>query len=192
MSVNEFMLKQIDTARKSLSLLSPSEVDGFVSAMMSNSGSIFFAGVGKNGHIASKAASTFNSTGLKVTNIDPVDAVHGDLGMVSEGDMVVAVSKSGNTEELLVFLSHCAKRTSKIWLVHSNKDNQSMKYASHQVYLDIDSEADHLNAIPTSSVATYCIFMQSVACEIARIKDLSLGQFVYNHPGGSIGKMEAE
>lgn len=190
MSVNEYMLKQINTATRSLNLLNQSEVDAFVSALTSNKGSIFFAGIGKNGHISSKAASTFNSVGLKVTNIDPVDAVHGDLGMISSGDLIVAISKSGNTEELVCFLSHCAKRTPNIWLIHSRKNNQSMRYASHEVYLDIDSEADHLNVVPTSSVATYCMFMQAVACEISKSKDLTLAQFVHNHPGGSIGKLE--
>jgi arabinose-5-phosphate isomerase len=189
MSIKEFADKQLKTVARCFDSLDQIEAERFVSSLTTSKNCIFFTGVGKNGHVASKAASTFNSTGMKVTYIDPVDAVHGDLGMVSKDDMIVAISKSGNTEELVVFLSHCAKRTANIWIIHSRMGNESMNYAKNQIYLDIDSEADHMNVIPTSSVAAYCIFMQSVACEIARRRNVDLDGFVINHPGGSIGKL---
>jgi arabinose-5-phosphate isomerase len=190
MSFIDFARKQFGTALRSLELLDGGQVEDFIGSLSSSEKSVFFTGVGKNGHVASKAASTFNSMGIKVVYIDPVDAVHGDLGMISEGDAVVAISKSGNTDELLCFLAQCAKRTSDIWIVHSNRGNRSVQYAGHEVYIDIDREADTLNTAPTSSIVAYVAFMQAVACEIADRKRLSLEDFVKNHPGGSIGRIK--
>lgn len=190
MSVRDYAIKQAETALGSFEKMDDGGVESFVSALSSSDRRIFFSGVGKNGHVASKAASTFNSIGLKVTYIDPVDAVHGDLGMISDGDMVVAISKSGSTEELIRFLEHCSRRTSDVWLLHSKRGNESLRYARNEVYLEIDSEADHLNLVPTSSIAAYVIFMQAVACEIASRKGLDLAGFLKNHPGGSIGRLE--
>lgn len=190
MSVRDYAIRQAETALNSFRSLDDAEVEAFVSALAADGRRIFFSGVGKNGHVASKASSTFNSIGVRTTYINPVDAVHGDLGMMSEGDMVVAVSKSGSTDELIRFLDHCSRRASDIWLLHSNRGNESLKYAKHEIYLEVDSEADHLNLVPTSSIVAYVMFMQAVACEIAARRNLDLQGFVRNHPGGSIGRLE--
>ena len=77
----------------------------FISSLESK-GKIFFTGVGKNGHVAAKAASTFSSIGLPCFYINPVDSVHGDMGVINQDDIIVAISKGGNTEELIHFLHH--------------------------------------------------------------------------------------
>lgn len=155
-----------------------------------NGNKLFFTGIGKNGHVASKAASTFNSIGLPVFYLNPVDAVHGDMGLIGDEDMILAISKSGNTEELVLFLKQVKNRTNNIWLLHSNEKNNSIDYCYDDIFIEIKNEADHLNIIPTVSISVYTILMQSVACGIADYKKLQVHNFVKNHPGGSLGKLK--
>jgi arabinose-5-phosphate isomerase len=151
---------------------------------------IFFTGIGKNGHVMEKASSTFNSMGIKTYFINPVDAVHGDMGKVGNGDLIIALSKSGNTDELLNFLYHVSKITKNIFLIHSNKDNKCLEFSNDNLFIEITGEADHLNTIPTVSIAVYTILMQSISCEIGSNNNLTIPEFVKNHPGGSLGKLK--
>lgn len=151
---------------------------------------IFFTGIGKNGHVASMAASTFNSIGTQIFYINPVDAVHGDMGMVSNDDMVVIISKSGNTEEVIAFLNTLINRTQNIWLIHSNKNNNILKYCYKDIFIPIEKEVDYLGIVPTISIITYITLLQSIACGIAEAKKLNLSDFQKNHPGGSLGKIK--
>ena len=144
--------------------------------------------MGKNGHVAAKATSTFSSIGVSCFFIDPVDSVHGDMGVINEEDILIAVSKSGNTEELIHFLKHVEHKNCKIVSIHSNPKNKSLDYSSLDIDLRVSKEADHLDIVPTCSIAVFTIFLQSVACEISERKQLTLEQFVKNHPGGSIGQ----
>jgi len=114
--------------------------------------------------------------------------VHGDVGVVSENDVIIAITKSGNTEELLNFLFHVSKRTKNICVLHSNKGNKSLEFSEFDLYVEINDEADHLNKVPTVSIAVYTIILQSVSCALAEEHGLDLKSFVFNHPGGSIGK----
>ena len=106
MSVKSFYKAHIDTIEKSLLSLDFDDVNLFVDLIINCKGKIFFTGVGKNGHVAAKATSTFSSIGLPCFFINPVDSVHGDMGVINKGDILVAISKSGNTEELIHFLKH--------------------------------------------------------------------------------------
>ena len=163
-------------------------IDEFVDLLLNCKGKIFFTGVGKNGHVAAKATSTFSSIGLPCFFINPVDSVHGDMGVINKGDILVAITKSGNTEELIHFLKHVEHKKCKIVSIHSNPKNKSLDYSSLDIDLRVSKEADHLNIVPTCSIAVFTIFLQSVACEISERKQLTLEQFVKNHPGGSIGQ----
>ena len=117
-----------------------------------------------------------------------MDSVHGDMGVINSKDLIIAVSKSGNTEELVNFLHHVHPKECTVVSIHSNPGNKSLVYSNLNINLHIEREAGHLNIVPTSSIAVFTIFLQSVACEISKRKELTLRQFVENHPGGSIGK----
>jgi len=149
---------------------------------------IFFTGIGKNGHVASKAASTFNSMGICVFFINPVDAVHGGMGLIGKDDLILAISKSGNTEELVWFLENASKRTNHIFLMHSNKNNKCLQYCEDNLFVDFSNEADDFNMVPTTSIILYTIILQSVCCCIAQNDEFTLNKLIENHPGGSIGK----
>lgn len=188
MSVKDFYKSHIESIQTSYNYLEDGKVEKLIDLMLNCRGKILFTGIGKNGHVAAKATSTLSSIGLPCFFIDAVDSVHGDMGVINESDILIAISKSGNTDELVNFLHHVNHKNCKIVSIHSNDGNQSQKYSSLDINLHVDKEADHLNIVPTSSIAIFTIFLQSVACEISRRKNLTLKQFVQNHPGGSIGK----
>jgi arabinose-5-phosphate isomerase len=184
----KFFKNHLDGINTSLSSISDEKMAKFISYFKEPNVNVFLTGVGKNGHVAAKAVSTFNSMGIKVFFINPVDAVHGDIGIVSENDIIIAITKSGNTEELLNFLAHVNKRTKKICILHSNKNNNSLNFSEFDLFVEIKNEADHLNKVPTVSIAVYTIILQSVSCVLAEENNLDLSSFVFNHPGGTIGK----
>jgi len=186
--ISSYIKKHISSIEDMLLNLHEMQVSELVDDIIKSNNAIYLTGIGKNGHVASKAASTFNSVGIKTYFINPVDAVHGDMAMINENDLIIAVSKSGNTEELVNFLQKCKRKTNRIWLIHSNKSNNAISLCKSDIFIPIEYEADHLNIVPTSSIATYVVFLQSIACKIAEDKGLTIEQFVYNHPGGSIGK----
>lgn len=188
MSVRKYIESHLNSINEFLKLLEDEKVEKLIDLIINCSGKIFFTGIGKNGHVAAKATSTFSSIGIPCFFIDAVDSVHGDMGVIGENDLLIAVSKSGNTSELINFLHYVEYKKCKIVSLHSNPDNDSIKYSYLDINLHVDKEADNLNIVPTSSIAIFTIFLQSVACEIASRKQLTLKQFVKNHPGGTIGK----
>ena len=188
MSIRSYYQTHMDVIAQSIPSGYNPTIDEFVDLLLNCKGKIFFTGVGKNGHVAAKATSTFSSIGVPCFFINPVDSVHGDMGVINKGDIIVAISKSGNTEELIHFLKHVEYKNCKIVSIHSNRNNKSLEYSSMDIDLKVRMEADHLNIVPTCSIAVFTIFLQSVACEISERKQLTLEQFVKNHPGGSIGK----
>lgn len=188
MSVRQYIKSHLYSIIEFVNLLEDEKVEEFLDLILNCSGKIFFTGIGKNGHVAAKATSTFSSIGVPCFFIDAVDSVHGDMGVINQNDLLIAVSKSGNTDELINFLHHVEHKGCKIVSIHSNPNNKSLKYSYLDINLHVDKEADHLNIVPTSSIAIFTIFLQSVACEISFRKQLTLKQFVQNHPGGTIGK----
>ena len=188
MSIRSYYQTHMDDIAKSIPSDYNPTIDEFVDLLLNCKGKIFFTGVGKNGHVAAKATSTFSSIGVPCFFINPVDSVHGDMGVINEDDILIAVSKSGNTEELIHFLKNVEHKNCKIVSIHSNPKNKSLDYSSLDIDLRVSKEADHLDIVPTCSIAVFTIFLQSVACEISERKQLTLEQFVKNHPGGSIGQ----
>lgn len=189
MSVIEYFQSHIKALADSIESWPHDQVVELSQLIQNHNGHLFFTGIGKNGHVAAKAASTFCSVGIPSFFINPVDAVHGDMSVIRGEDIVIAISKSGETAELLVFLQKVRKKKAQIILVHSHKNNSALKFSNLDIFLAVDKECDHLNIVPTASIVIFTTFLQSVACEIANQKQLTLPQFVDNHPGGSIGKL---
>ena len=125
MSVSDFYKKHISSIIDSLYHLEEDKIENLVGLIVNCKGKIFFTGIGKNGHVAAKATSTFSSIGVSCFYINPVDCVHGDMGVIGENDLLIAISKSGNTEELINFLYHVEHKNCKIVSVHSNNQNKS-------------------------------------------------------------------
>jgi arabinose-5-phosphate isomerase len=190
MSFINYYKAHINSIINTFEKLDCSKIEQLIDLIQNCNGNVLFTGVGKNGHVAAKASSTFCSIGIRSFFLNPVDSVHGDMGAVNENDLLILITKSGNTDELITFLKFFERKKCKIISLHSNQLNQSLKYSFMDINLHVDKEADDLNTIPTSSIAIFTIFLQSIACELAHRTGLTLEEFVFNHPGGSIGKLK--
>lgn len=151
---------------------------------------IYFCGIGKNAHIANIISSTFNSLTIRSVFVDPVHAVHGDMGLIEDGSIVIMVSKSGNTEELMFFCEKIKSRNcgAKIILLHSNDNAKLKQYTDFDLYVPFLTECDPWNRVPTCSLVCYLIVLHSIGMKIVKYKNVTVEQFYRNHPGGDIGK----
>jgi arabinose-5-phosphate isomerase len=187
MPVLDYFLKHQQALEFAVQHSSSDNLDQMADVIWANQGKLFFTGVGKNGHVAAKAASTFCSIGYAAHYINPVDAMHGDLGALVGGDLILAVSKSAQTAELIDFLQQAYRKRAIIMCLHAN-EHFDLPWVQHQLYVPMTEECDDLNIVPTASIVVFTALLQSVACELARRSSLTKPQFVFNHPGGSIGK----
>lgn len=151
-------------------------------------GKFIVTGVGKSGHIGSKIAATLASTGTPSFFINPLDAYHGDLGMIQEGDLVMAISYSGMTDELLRFLPLLQDRHIPIIGVSGNPNSLLAQYSSCHLNIAVSHEADPLNLAPTSSTTATLAMGDALACALITKRDFKDSDFARFHPGGSLGK----
>ncbi len=152
------------------------------------SGKLIVTGVGKSGHIGSKIAATLASTGTPSFYLNPLDAYHGDLGMIAPGDVVMAISYSGNTDELLRFMPLLLERKIPIIGISGNPDSLLAKYSKVHLNISVAREADPLNLAPTSSTTATLAMGDALACALIRLRDFKESDFAQFHPGGSLGK----
>src|SRR5437762_5663129 len=151
-------------------------------------GKVVVLGVGKSGHIGNKIASTLTSTGSPAVVLDSLNALHGDLGMVADGDVVLALSASGETEEMLRILPAIARFQVKIIAVCGDA-NSSLAQNSH-VFLDvnIEQEACPLNLAPTSSTTVMLGLGDALAMVLLEARGFQKEDFAKFHPAGMIGR----
>lgn len=151
-------------------------------------GTIFFTGVGKSGLVAKKIAATIASTGSRALYISPVDALHGDIGLVSEQDVFVLLSKSGETEELLTLLPHLQTRKAFLIALASNPNSRLVKACQLSIDLPLKQELCPFDLAPTTSTTIQMIFGDVLAMAMMRTKNITIEQYALNHPAGRIGK----
>jgi arabinose-5-phosphate isomerase len=151
-------------------------------------GKVVVLGVGKSGHIGNKIASTLTSTGSPAVVLDSLNALHGDLGMVADGDVVLALSASGETEELLRILPAIARFQVKIIAVCG--DPNSSLAQNCNVFLDtnIEQEACPLNLAPTSSTTVMLALGDALAMVLLEARGFAKEDFARFHPAGMIGR----
>ncbi len=151
-------------------------------------GTLFFCGVGKSGIIARKIATTISSTGTRALLLSPLDALHGDIGAVFAGDIVVLLSKSGETEELLTLLPALRNKGAELVAVVSNDRSRLARACDKVILLPLSKELCPFDMSPTTSTVGQLIFGDLLAMALMRSKKISLEDFIQNHPGGRIGK----
>lgn len=151
-------------------------------------GKVIVTGVGKSGHVGEKIAATLASLGTPSFFLNPLDAYHGDLGMIAEGDLVIAISYSGNTDELLRFIPLLIERNIPIIGISGNPNSLLGQYSVCHLNIKVDHEADPLNLAPTSSTATTMAMGDALACALVHLRDFKPHDFAQFHPGGSLGK----
>ncbi len=151
-------------------------------------GKLIVTGVGKSGHVGEKIAATLASLGTPSFFLNPLDAYHGDLGMIAKGDVVMAISYSGNTDELLRFIPLLIDRNIPIIGVSGNPKSLLAQYSVCHLNIAVDHEADPLNLAPTSSTTTTMAMGDALACALVHLRNFKPSDFAQFHPGGSLGK----
>ena len=159
-----------------------------VEAIRSCKGKIVVTGVGKSGHIGSKIAATLASTGTPAFFLNPLDAYHGDLGMLSADDLILAISYSGATEELLRFLPLIQAKHITIIGISGNPDSLLARYSDIHLNIAVDREADPLNLIPTASTTATLALGDALACALIEATHFQPTDFARLHPGGDLGR----
>ncbi|MBQ4395322.1 MAG: KpsF/GutQ family sugar-phosphate isomerase [Paludibacteraceae bacterium] len=151
-------------------------------------GKVVVTGVGKSGHIGSKIAATLASTGTPAFFLNPLDAYHGDLGMLGSDDLVLAISYSGATEELLRFLPLIQAKHIQIIGISGNPDSLLARYSDIHLNIAVEREADPLNLIPTASTTATLALGDALACALVEAKHFQPTDFAALHPGGDLGR----
>ena len=160
--------------------------------MLACQGMIVFTGVGKSGIIADKLAKTMMSTGTRAYHLPPLDAVHGEIGMLTDKDLVVLISKSGQSDEVVNIAKLMKKRGIRTIAWVSTKTSPLATLCDLVMYLPIEREICPFDLAPTTSTAIQLIFGDVLAVALMQTKKFSLDQYALNHPAGCIGKMIAE
>lgn len=166
----------------------PRQADLFINLLQQGEGNVLFTGVGKSGFICAKAAATFASLGIRSLFLNPVDALHGDIGTVCNKDIVVILSKSGSSEELLKLVPCLRLKGAKIVSVTCSTHNTLSSLSDVRVCLPLSQELCVFNTAPVTSTVVQLIFFDTVAACLMRRRQLSLEQYALNHPAGSIGR----
>ena len=165
--------------------------DDFVSVInliINTKGRLIVAGIGKSANIASKMVATFNSTGQPAVFLHASDAIHGDLGNIQDGDVVICISKSGNTPEVKVLVPFIKSMGNKIIALTGNPKSFLAKESDFTIDVSVDKEACPNNLAPTSSTTAQLVMGDAIAVSLLACKDFSDKDFARFHPGGTLGK----
>lgn len=145
-------------------------------------------GVGKSGNIGRKLAATLNSTGATAVNLNVGDALHGDLGVIDEGDLVIMLSYSGETSEIIDLLPHLKRLSVSILAVTGGASSTLARHADVVLDVSVSQEACPLNLAPTSSTTTMLVLCDALAMVLLEARGFQADDFARLHPGGSLGR----
>jgi arabinose-5-phosphate isomerase len=151
-------------------------------------GKLIISGVGKSGNIAAKIAASFTSTGIPSVFLNPVDASHGDMGLIGIDDLLVVLSNSGESHELNDLLDFSKKKGIKIISISSNRKSSLAKNSDVNIILPPHREADQLGTIPTTSTTMTLALGDALCCCLLSIRRFDKKSFKSLHPGGKLGK----
>ncbi len=164
------------------------DFDRAVELILSCKGKLIVTGVGKSGHIGAKIAATLASTGTPSFFINPLDVYHGDLGVMSKGDVVLAISNSGQTDELLRFIPMVLHMQIPIIGMSGNPQSLLAKYSTCHLNVSVEKEACPLNLAPTSSTTAALVMGDALAVALMEKRNFQPQDFAQFHPGGELGK----
>lgn len=164
------------------------DFDKTVNLILNCRGKLIVTGVGKSGHIGAKIAATLSSTGTPSFFINPLDAFHGDLGVIADDDVVLAISNSGQTDELLRFLPYLEERNIPVIGMSGNPESLLARYSAAHLNTAVSREACPLGLAPTSSTTAALAMGDALACALIEARGFKASDFARFHPGGSLGK----
>ena len=159
-----------------------------VKEIFNSKGRVIITGIGKSANISQKIVATLNSTGTPAIFMHAADAIHGDLGIVQENDIVICISKSGNTPEIKVLIPLLKSRNNKLIAIVSNTESFLAKHSDLVLKAYVESEACPNNLAPTSSTTAQLVMGDALAIALLDYRKFSSDDFAKYHPGGSLGK----
>lgn len=164
------------------------DFDRTVELILACKGKLIVTGVGKSGHIGAKIAATLSSTGTPSFFINPLDVFHGDLGVIQPGDVVLAISNSGQTDELLRFLPYLLDHHIPVVGMSGNPQSLLAQYSTVHLNAAVRHEACPLGLAPTSSTTAALALGDALACALMEARHFKASDFAQYHPGGTLGK----
>jgi arabinose-5-phosphate isomerase len=196
MKINEHDIRELGLAvikleTEAVAALTEQINGNFVTAcklMMQCKGRIVVMGMGKSGHIGGKIAATLASTGTPAFFVHPGEASHGDLGMITPQDVVLALSNSGETNEVLIILPIIKRLGVPLIAMTGNPESTLAKFATVHINVAVKQEACPLGLAPTSSTTAALVMGDALAVSLLQVKGFSRDDFALSHPGGSLGK----
>ena len=162
--------------------------DKAVELILNCKGKVIVTGVGKSGHIGAKIAATLSSTGTPSFFTNPLDVFHGDLGVMTQVDVVLAISNSGQTDELLRFIPMVLHMQIPIIGMSGNPKSLLAKYSTYHLNVQVEKEACPLNLAPTSSTTAQLTMGDALAIALMEKRNFQPRDFAQFHPGGELGK----
>lgn len=181
------LIQEAEAVRELISLLTD-DFDMAVKLILECKGKFIITGVGKSGHIGAKIAATLASTGTPSFFVNPLDAYHGDLGMIEPKDVVMAISYSGQTDELLRLIPSLRNRNISLIAMTGNPDSLLAKNALCHLNIAVKKEACPLNLAPTSSTTATAALGDALACALMEMRNFKENDFAKFHPGGTLGR----
>lgn len=159
-----------------------------VQYILQSKGRVVITGIGKSAIIANKIVATMNSTGTPAIFMHAADAIHGDLGIIQQDDVVICISKSGNTPEIKVLVPLLKRGNNKLIAITSNKNSVLAQQADSVLYAHVDKEACPNNLAPTTSTTAQLVLGDALAVCLLEMKHFGSSDFAKYHPGGALGK----
>ena len=191
MTIREYAIQAIRDEAEALLDLIPHIDDQFdqaVDLMYQCKGKVIVTGVGKSGNIGAKIAATLASTGTPAFFVNPLDVYHGDLGVITPVDVVIAISNSGQTDELLRFIPFVLHIGSPIISMTGNPSSLLAKYSRFHLNISVKREACPLNLAPTSSTTATLAMGDALAIALMQKRNFRQQDFAHFHPGGELGR----
>lgn len=156
--------------------------------LLSCKGKVIVTGMGKSGHIARKMAATFASTGTSAFFVHPGEASHGDLGMIAQNDVVIALSNSGSSAEIMAMLPVLKRLGITLICITGNEQSAMAKESDHHLCIKVEKEACPLGLAPTSSTTATLAMGDAIAVALLEARGFTANDFALSHPGGALGK----
>ena len=188
LSIAKSVFLEESQALKKLTDLLNDDFKNAVEAIYNSKGRVIVTGIGKSANIATKIVATFNSTGTPAIFMHAADAIHGDLGIILKDDVVICISKSGNTPEIKFLLPLIKARGNKVIAITGNIASELGKQADFCLNTYVEKEACPNNLAPTSSTTSQLVMGDALAVCLLELKEFTSKDFAKHHPGGALGK----
>lgn len=189
--IKEIAVQVIKTEKKAIENLENfinNDFSNAVETIFSRKGRVIITGIGKSANIGTKIVSTLNSTGTPSIFMHAADAIHGDLGIIQNDDVIICISKSGNTPEIKALIPLIKNTGNPLIAIVGNMDSFLAKQADIVLNTTVESEADPNNLAPTTSTTAQLVMGDALAVALLECRKFTATDFAKYHPGGSLGK----